>query len=167
MTSKHKTQIIAEAGKQELFISREFNAPQEFVFRAFSNPALLEQFFAPAGMMVKFDVADLVSGGKYRYTQSDTNGNVLAAFSGVVHEVTTPERIIQTQEMEGLPQAGHVVLEAMHFERLSDNRTRLTIHDICMSVADRDALVASGMTRGLTAIFDQLDELLMKEVNIN
>lgn len=166
MTSNHKTQIVAEVGKQELLISREFNAPREVVFRAFSNPDLLERFFAPAGMIMKFDVADISSGGKYRYTQSDTNGNVLAAFSGVVHEVTSPERIIQTQEMEGLPQAGHVVLEAMHFERLSDNRTKLTIHDICMSVADRDALIASGMTKGLTAIFDQLDELLIKDGNL-
>lgn len=118
MTSNHKTQLIAEVGKQELFNSREFDAPQELVFRAFSNPAILEQFFAPAGMTMKFDVADMSSGGKYRYTQSDPNGHVLAAFRGVIHEVTSPERIIQTQEMEGLPQAGHVVLEAMHFERL-------------------------------------------------
>ncbi|CCH55063.1 activator of HSP90 ATPase 1 family protein [Fibrisoma limi BUZ 3] len=160
MSSNRKTQIVAQAGKQELFISRVFNAPPEVVFRAFSTPDLLEQFFAPAGTTVKFDVADFRSGGKYRYTQCDANGNALAAFSGVIHEVTSPERIIQTQEMEGLPQAGHVVLEAMHFERISDNQTKLTIHDVCMSVADRDAIIESGMASGLTAIFDQLDEVL-------
>jgi len=159
---ENETKITAEVGKQELIIIREFDAPRELVFKAFSSPNILEEFFAPEGVTMKFDFGDIVSGGKYRYIQTDDKGNVLCAFKGVIHEVTSPERIIQTAEMEGLPESGHVVLEAMIFESLPNNRTKLTIHDVCRSKADRDAMIASGMENGLVMIFNQLDQLLLK-----
>jgi uncharacterized protein YndB with AHSA1/START domain len=58
-----KTQIIAETGKQELFIIREFDAPRDKVFKAFSDPEILVQFFAPFDYMMHFNHHDYRSGG--------------------------------------------------------------------------------------------------------
>lgn len=160
----HSTRVIAEAGKQELFIIREFDAPRELVYRAFSDPEILVQFFAPHDTVMTFDYADYQTDGRYRYTHTRPEGVVLCTFKGVIHEMAAPERIVQTAELEGLPEAGQAILEVMTFEALPGNRCKLTIHDICRSVATRDAMIKSGMESGLVIIFNQLDLFLQKQL---
>jgi uncharacterized protein YndB with AHSA1/START domain len=65
--------------------------------------------------------------------------------------------IVQTFEFEGAP--GHVSLDSVVFER-RDGRTCVRSHTVFQSVADRDAMVESGMEGGVTEGFDRLDELL-------
>lgn len=164
-TSENKTQVIVESGKQELFIIREFDAPRELVFKAFSTPELMLQFYAPFGLKMKFNYADYKNGGSYSWSHSDGTGKICCTFKGVIHEIVSPERIIQTAEMEGLPEGGHVVLEAVTFEAIANNRTKLIIQDISRSVADRDEMVKSGFEDGMIAVFSQLDNLLLTMKN--
>ena len=159
--SKNKTTITAEPGKQELFITREFDAPRELVFRAYTEPEIYAQWLGPNGLTTTFDVFEPVSGGKYRFIQKDQAGNEFS-FHGVTHEVLAPERIIGTFEFDGLPETGHVVLETTHFESLADNRTRVTSQSVFQSVADRDGMVQSGMEHGVVEGYDRLDEILAK-----
>jgi uncharacterized protein YndB with AHSA1/START domain len=159
MESK-ETKIIAEKGKHDLFIIREFDAPRQRVFDAFTDPEMLVQFFAPFGNTMHFNNHDYRTNGSYSWCNKDPKGNILCTFNGVIHELHAPERIIQTSEFMELPERGHVVMEGMFFEALPGERTRLTIHDVCFSAADRDAMVDSGMARGLIDIFRQLDALL-------
>lgn len=155
-----QTQIIAEQGKQELFIIREFDAPRDLVFKAFSTPELLVKFHAPFGAKMTFNHADYKSGGAYRWTLSDEKGNIFCIFKGVIHELSAPERIIQTAELEGSPESGNVVLAAYTFENLPNGRTKMTIQEICRSVVDRDTIIQSGMEHGLVIVYNQLDELI-------
>jgi uncharacterized protein YndB with AHSA1/START domain len=80
----------------------------------------------------------------------------------VYHEVTAPERIIDTFEFEGLPEKGHVILETARFETLPGNRTKLVSQAVFQSVADRDGMLQSGMEEGVNDSYDRLDELLEK-----
>ena len=105
MSKKNQTTIIAEKGKQELFIIREFNAPRELVFRAFSEPELLLQWMGPDELEMKIEKLDNRSGGSYRFVHSDAAGDEYG-FNGAIHEVTAPERMIRTFEFEGLPERG-------------------------------------------------------------
>ena len=89
--SKNKTTITAEPGKQELFITREFDAPRELVFRAYTDPAIYAQWLGPRGLTTTFDVFEPVSGGKYRFIQKDQDGNEFS-FHGVTHEVFAPRK---------------------------------------------------------------------------
>lgn len=164
MTANNKTQVIADPGKQELFIIREFDAPRELVFKAFSTPEIMVQFHAPFGLKMNFNYADYKSGGSYSWSHSDNDGNILCTFKGVIHEIISPERIIQTTELEGLPEGGHIVLEAFTFETMPVGKTKLTIQDVCRSVADRDAMIESGFESGLVIIFEQLDELIKSDL---
>jgi uncharacterized protein YndB with AHSA1/START domain len=160
MGQRNAIQIVAEKGKQECFIIREFDASRELVFRAFSDPEIFVQFWGPDNTVMKLDYYDFRSGGAYRYMVYNNKGIELCAFSGMIHEVSASERVIQTSEFENLPERGHVVLEALLFEALPGNRTKLTIHDVCMSVADRDAMISSGMETGLSEGFKRLDKIL-------
>jgi len=158
--SKNKTTITAEPGKQELFVTREFDAPRELVFKAHTDPNLFAQWIGPRGLTTTLDIFEPVSGGKYRFIQKDNDGNEYG-FHGVFHEVS-PERVIQTFEFEGLPESGHATLETMTLEALPNGRTRLTAHSVFQSVSDRDGMVQSGMETGATEGYERLDEILAK-----
>ena len=162
MDSKNQTTITAESGKQEVFITREFDAPRENVFKAHADPQLLQQWLGPGNRLMKIDVYDSRSGGSYRYMILDDHGKEIAAFNGAIHEVTAPERIIQTFEYEGLPERGHVTLDTTTFEELPNGRTKMTIHSVCRSVSDRDAMMQSGMETGINEGFAKLDAMLEK-----
>ena len=62
--SKNKTTITVEPGKQELFISREFDAPRELVFRAYTDPEIYARWLGPNGLTTRFEVFEPVSGGR-------------------------------------------------------------------------------------------------------
>lgn len=103
MASKNKTQIIAEQGKQELFIIREFDASRELVFKAYSVKELLEEWVGPRDLPIKYERFEPYAGGSYRYYHTLPNDMQLG-FHGVCHEHIAHERIIQTMEFEGLPE---------------------------------------------------------------
>ncbi len=156
-----KTTLTAEPGKQEVFITREFDAPRELVFKAFVDPELYVQWLGPRGYEMKLETLESKSGGRWRYTLKDKSGNE-SGYHGVYHEVTAPERLIDTFEFEGLPEAGHVALETTRFEALPGNRTRITIQSVFQSVSDRDSMIQSGVERGVVDSHERLDELLEK-----
>jgi uncharacterized protein YndB with AHSA1/START domain len=161
MKLMNKTIITAEPGKQELFITREFDYPRELVFKAYTDPKLYVQWLGPRGLTMTLEKFEPRSGGEYRYIHSDRNGNTYA-FHGVYHEVAAPERIINTFEYEGLPENGHVNLETAVFEELPGSRTRLVAQAVYQSVTDRDGQMQAGMERGVVEGFERLDELLAK-----
>jgi uncharacterized protein YndB with AHSA1/START domain len=160
-TKKNNTTITAEPGKQELFITREFDAPRELVFQAHTDPELYAQWLGPRDLTTIFEIFEPVSGGRYRFIQKDKDGNEFA-FHGVTHDVTAPERIIGTFEFEGLPESGHVILETTKFESLPGNRTKITAHSVFQSVEDRDGMIQSGMEHGVVEGYERLDAILAK-----
>jgi len=158
MAKKNQTEIIAEPGKLELLIIREFDAPRELVFRAYIDPKLLTQWLGPRDLKMTVQHFEAKSGGSYRYTH--TRGNQDYKFHGVFHEVAEPERIIQTFEFEGYPEPGHVAMETARFEALPGNRTRVVCQSIFQTVPDRDGMIEAGMRRGVAEGHERLTELL-------
>jgi uncharacterized protein YndB with AHSA1/START domain len=159
MTQKPQTTITAEPGKQEIVITREFDAPRTLVFKAISDPTLVSQWWGPRYLSTEVDKMDMRPGGQWRFIQRDAQGNAYA-FHGVYHEVLAPERVIDTFEFEGLPEKGHVTLETIRFEELPGGRTRLIAQSVFQSVADRDGMLQSGAEEGVNETYDRLAELL-------
>ncbi|HMJ68810.1 MAG TPA: SRPBCC family protein [Cyclobacteriaceae bacterium] len=155
----NKTQLTVEPGKQELIVVREFDAPRELVFKAFTDKKLVAKWLSPKKLKIKIHKFEPRTGGSWHYSHIDENGNEYS-FHGVNHDVTAPERIIQTFEFDGLPEKGHVTLETSRFEELPGNRTRLVNLTVFQTVADRDGMVAAGMEGGMNEAYDQLDALL-------
>ena len=151
-----KTQIDAPAGVPFIDITREFDAPRDLVFRAYSDPELIVQWLGPRKYKMNLDAWDARDGGTWRYTHSDDQGNAYG-FHGVFHGDQTPDGMLQTFEFEGWP--GHVSLESIRFEE-RDGKTIIRNHSVYQSVADRDGMIESGMEEGMNDGFDRLDELL-------
>lgn len=161
MKSKNETRIIGESGKQEITITREFEAPRELVFKAYTDPELLKLWLGPRGYEMHVDKFDARSGGEYRYIHTGKNGEEYA-FRGVFHDITAPESAVQTFEFEGAK--GHVSLDSIRLESLPDNRTRVTSISVFQSVADRDMMLRSNMETGVKEGHERLDELFEQKL---
>lgn len=158
---KNETKIIAEPGKQELFIIREFDAPRELVFKAHTDPDLYVQWLGPRRLEMILEKFEPQTGGSYRFIHKDQDGKEFG-FHGINHLVREPDLLIGTFEFEGLPEEGHVELDTARFEELPNGRTKLTVQAVYQSVEDRDGMIRSGMEDGLNEGYERLDELLLK-----
>jgi len=158
VTKTNQTIVTAEPEVQEVFITREFDAPRELVFKAHTDPDLYVKWLGPRGYEMKLETFEPYSGGRYRYIHIDGAGNEYG-FHGVFHTISE-ELMIQTFEFEGLPEPGHVTLDTMRLEELPGGRTRVTIQSVFQSVEDRDGMVQSGMERGVREGYERLDEVL-------
>jgi uncharacterized protein YndB with AHSA1/START domain len=156
MTSRNDTQIAADPAVPTIVITREFDAPPDRVFRAYTDPELVVQWLGPRRLTMKIEEYDARTHGAYRYLHVDTDGTAYG-FHGTFHEVRPGERIVQTFTWDGAPDG--VSLDTAVFEDLG-GRTRVTTTSVVDSFETRDGILASGMEGGLTEGYQRLDELL-------
>jgi uncharacterized protein YndB with AHSA1/START domain len=153
-----KTMITAESGIPQIIITREFDAPRDLVFRAHTDPDLLVQWLGPRDLALTIDRYEVRNGGTWRYVNTDADGNEYG-FHGVFHGDPSPDAIVQTFEFEGVP--GHVCLQTAAFAERG-GKTLVRTVSAFQSVEDRDAMVASGMERGVHDSGERLAELLAR-----
>lgn len=151
-----KLNLVAEPGKHDIHMSREFDAPRELVFKAFTDPALISQWWGPRSLTTLVDRMEVKPGGSWRYVQHEADGSEYG-FHGVYHDVSSPERLIFTFEFEGLP--GHVLLETVTFEE-RNGKTLMKDLTVFQSVEDRDGMIQAGMEGGAEESWDRLAELI-------
>jgi uncharacterized protein YndB with AHSA1/START domain len=151
-------QVVADPGSQQITITRSFDAPRDLVFKAFTDPDAVRQWWGQRDSKTAVDRLEARPGGTWRFVERSTDGTE-HGFHGVYHEAAAPERIVYTFEYEGLP--GHVLLETITLQE-QDGRTQMTDVSVFQSVADRDGMLQSGMESGAAESFDRLDEYLAK-----
>ena len=151
------TEINAPAGVPFIDMSREFDAPVELLYRAYTEPELLKQWLGPRKYEMIVDEYDLRDGGRYRYIHRGADGDE-HAFHGVFHGPQTTDGMLQTFEYEGAP--GHVSLDRLTFEK-DGGHTVVRTHSTFESVEARDAMVEAGMAGGVNEGFERLEELLV------
>src|SRR5438067_5078853 len=89
MANANKTTITAEPGKQEMLITREFDAPRELVFQAFTDPELYVQWLGPRRLTMTLETFEPRSGGRWRYIHKDQSGNEFASSITWAHLLST------------------------------------------------------------------------------
>ena len=151
-----KLNVVAEPGMHSIVMTREFNAPRDLVFKAFTDPKLIPQWWGPSQYSTLVDKMEVKKGGIWRYVQRGADGNEYG-FNGVYHEITSPERIVFTFEFEGMP--GHVLLETVTFEERG-GKTMMRDLSVFQSIEDRDGMLQSGMEGGASESWDRFDEVL-------
>jgi len=137
---EQKTKISAVDGKQELMITREFDLPLELLFKAYAEAELVEQW-----MGTKVLKLENKKHGSYQFETTDLKGNK-HRFSGAIHAFVPNQKITRTFEMENTPFG--VQLEFMEFEKLTDNTSKLNMHVVYRSVAQRDQVLQLPFAQG-------------------
>jgi uncharacterized protein YndB with AHSA1/START domain len=149
---------VTTPSDREIHIKREFDAPRDRVFAAYTDPKLVPEWWGPRGTTTVVDVMDVRAGGSWRFVSRDADGRE-DAFRGTYREVAPPDRIVQTFEWEGMP--GHVSVETAVFEDLGD-RTRVVTTTTFHTTEERDGMLGSGMGKGMNETYQRLDELLAR-----
>lgn len=142
---------------REIRVERVFNASRERVWRAFTDPEQIAQWWG-RGNKLDVERMDVERGGHWRFVEHTPGG--LQGFEGRYREVTPPERIVQTFEWDGMP--GHVVVTSTTFEDLGDGRTRIITVSLFHTTEERDGMLQSGMKGGLDQSYAALDRLLQR-----
>jgi uncharacterized protein YndB with AHSA1/START domain len=140
---------------REILIERVFNAPRERVWRAFTEPDLIAQWWG-RGRKTVVERMEVRRGGHWRFTVDGVHGT--QGFEGRYREITPPDRIVWTFEWDGMP--GHVALETVNFIDLGDGRTKLMVTSLFFTKGERDGALGSGMEQGLNDSYAALDRLL-------
>ena len=151
---------VTTRGDREIVMTRDFNAPRQLVFDAFTKPDLIRRWlFGPEGWSLSTCEMDLRVGGKWRFVyRNDAEGQNMG-LSGVFREVDKPSRLVHTEQFEGAPDES---IETKEFAEKS-GRTTFTQVTLYASREARDAQL--GMEDGMEATFDRLDEILASMSN--
>ena len=151
---KNKTNVSAEDGKQDLVITREFDLPVELLFKAYTEPGILEQW-----MGTKVLKLESKKHGSYQFETTDAKGNKYR-FNGVIHEFGPNRKITRTFEFENMPFG--IQLEFIAFEKLTDATCKLSIHTLYESGASRDQALKTGMAQGINMAHNRLQDIVNK-----
>jgi len=151
---ERKTKVNAEDGKQELMITREFDLPLELLFKAYAEAELFEQW-----MGTKVLKLESRKHGSYQFETTDPKGNK-HRFNGSIHDFLPNKKIIRTFEMENTPFG--VQLEIYEFEELTPDTSKLTMHVIYESVAQRDQVLQLPFAQGINMAHNRIQDILSK-----
>ena len=149
-----------------IVITREFDAPKDLVYRAYTEPDLIRRWWSgKRGEVTSADV-DLRVGGRWRYVMMANEGYEVA-FHGTFRDIVPNERLVTTEVFEGAQDSGGYptdgedeggTLDTTTFTEV-DGRTTLTTVVDCPSKEVRDAIVGSGMEEGMQEAMDKLEEV--------
>ncbi|MES2388886.1 MAG: SRPBCC domain-containing protein [Bacteroidota bacterium] len=149
-----KTKVTAEPGRQDMHITREFELPLDLLFKAYTEPEIVEQW-----MGTKVLKLENKKHGSYRFETTDPKGNTYG-FNGAIHGFEQDRKITRTFEFENMPFG--VQLECLEFESLGNDASRLNMHVIYESAEQRDQVVKFGMTQGINMAHNRLQEIVSK-----
>ena len=152
---ERKTKVNAENDKQDLMITREFDLPVELLFKAYVEPDLIEQW-----MGTKVLKHEIKKHGSYQFETKNEKGEVVFRANGTIHEFSQDRKITRTFEMENTPFG--VQLEILEFEKLADDTSRLNIHSIYESVAQRDQVLKLPFAQGINTAHNRLQGIVTK-----
>jgi len=132
---------VTKPSELEIRLEREFDAPRDHVFRVWTDPELIPQWWGDDTVVEEMDVR---AGGRYRFRTG------YGPIEGEFREVVPPERIVQTFQNH---------LQTLEFEDLGE-RTRLTQTMRFASAEERDTTMNYGVEQGAEAGFERVDAVL-------
>lgn len=145
----------------EIVVTRDLDAPRHLVWEAMTRPEYIRRWlFLPPGWTMTECSEDFRVGGSFRWEWAGPDGKVAMAMRGVYREIVPPARIVRTEafEMGCDAQAGEQ-LATLEFTERSGKTTVTTTVRFSTKEA-RDGMLASGMEKGVSAGYDQLEQLL-------
>jgi len=140
-------------------LTRVFKAPRHLVFDALTKPELVKQWLlGPPGWTMPVCEIDLRVGGQYRYVwRRDSNGTEMG-MGGVYREIVAPERIVATEKFDEAWYPGEALGTTVLVEQ--GRKTTVAQTMLYQSRESRDAVLKSGMEKGVAMSYDRLEQLL-------
>ncbi|MCX4470872.1 SRPBCC domain-containing protein [Micromonospora sp. NBC_01655] len=150
------------AATETLVITRVFDAPRELVYRAFTDPDQLAQWFGPVGFSVPRETVsvDARAGGYQRFTMvNDTDPSFTSPVDATFTEVVENELLVGYEEVQGVPgfPDGARLEVRIEFHDEGGDRTRLVLRQ-----GPYTREVEADAREGWDSSFGKLDALLAR-----
>lgn len=148
------------ARKHDLVLTRILDAPREKLYRCWTEPALLTQFFTPEPWTTPHAELDVRSGGSNYIVMRSPEGQEFPN-RGVYLEVVPNEKIVFTDAFETawVPSDKPFFVGTVLFEDAGEGRTRYTAIASHWREEDRDAHEKMGFHEGWGKVAEQLEKL--------
>jgi uncharacterized protein YndB with AHSA1/START domain len=159
LTTSRRAKVTLPTDEQ-ILIEREFDAPRELVYKAYTTPELVSRWWhANRGEVTSVEI-DLRVGGRWRYVMTACGGPEVG-FHGEYREIVPNERLVSTEFFEGVPdgvsEEDATTLNTATFTDV-EGGTKLTILVEAKNQVTRDAIIASGMENGLQDALELLEQ---------
>ncbi len=149
---------VTTPSEREILIQRDFHAPRQLVFDAFTQPELVRRWLlGPPGWTMPVCEIDLRAGGAYRYVWHK-EGVPDMGMGGVFQEVVAPERIVASEKFDESWYPGEALNTTLFVEDGALTKTSICVR--YESQEARDVARRSGMEHGMAAGYNRLEELL-------
>jgi uncharacterized protein YndB with AHSA1/START domain len=145
------------AARPDMTIVRIFDAPRDLVWKAWTEPQHLAQWFGPKGFTNPVCEVDLRTGGIMRITMQSPDGTLYPMIA-VYDEVIEPERLVWTTSVEHDGNVAFDIRQVTTFvER--DGKTELTTQAFVLRSTPEAADALGGMETGWSMSLDKLEAL--------
>ena len=148
---------VSKPTDRTIQVERIFNASRERVWKAFTDPKLLAQWWGRGNKLV-IERYEFERGGHYRFVEHSDHG--VHGFEGRYREVKPMERISMTFEWDGMP--GYPAVSTAEFHDKGDGRTKVVSTMQFYTPEERDGILQSGMEGGMNESYAALDALLAR-----
>ncbi|MBA3418564.1 MAG: SRPBCC family protein [Geodermatophilaceae bacterium] len=157
-TDRHGSATVTLPSDREILITRQFDAPANLVFKAFTTPELVRRWWGfDTSEWLVCDI-DLREGGSWRYVTREAGGFEVA-FHGEYRTIEAPHRIVSTEVFEGVPDAAALNTSVFEEDAGVTTMTITVVHD---SQEHRDGHIASGMEGGMQISMNRLEDLVVE-----
>lgn len=156
--------------RNEVLITRTINAPRELVYKAWTKPEHLMQWYAPTGCTIRFAILDIRQGGSYHSCITIPDGKECWCV-GEYLEIIPNEKIVQTMAVCNAKGNRISAIEAgmdkdwpdetiltVTFEALEDGNTKITLRQ----TVSEDLAKRTGAHPSWLIMLDRMEELLQK-----
>ncbi len=151
---------------KKIHIAREFNAPIEKVWKAFTDPDVLEKWVGPKPYTAVTKIMDFTVGGIWLYAMISPEGQkhwVYAKFTAIENGRSFSSMGMFCDNDGNPVSAGPKSYRDTKFSSIDGNRTTV---DMVITFEEESTIkmfVDGGFKEGTTITFNQLDELLASE----
>jgi uncharacterized protein YndB with AHSA1/START domain len=147
--------------EREIIITRVFDVPRELVWKAWTDPKHLAQWWGPHGFTNPVCEVDERIGGAWRIVMRSPDGSEYPC-GGVYREIVKPERLIFTND--ATDKEGNTILEGLTTVILTEHggKTKLTLQTRAAALVDYATAYLKGMEAGWTQSLERLAEKLAR-----
>lgn len=154
--------FAGKTGDREIIITRVVNAPRELVYKAWTEPEHLVNWWGPAGFTIEIQEMDVRVGGSWSYIMTGRD-MVFPNFISYL-EVVEPERLVY---LHGSNEGEEPEFMATITFEAQGPKTKITMHSVFGSAAVRDFVVSEfkaidGGNQGLDKLEKELEKMLNK-----
>lgn len=162
--SNKQTIISKDAANKKLIVVREFDAPLEEVWKAWTDKDILDKWWAPKPWKAKTKTMDFREGGFWLYTMAGPDGT--EAWSRADYKKIVENKSFIAEDAF-CDENGNITNEfpGMHWKNefsSTETGTKVEVEITFANEADMEKIIEMGFETGFTMAHGNLDELLKK-----